>query len=677
MSTSLQILIFSLGTGAIYAALANGLVLVFRATGIINFAVGATAMWGGYVYFAMRTEGLLVLPIASINFGSPQGLVVGLVAALASAILMAVLIFYLAFRPVRNAPVLAQVVVSIAVMVSLTALVNIRFGADPINGFDFNQIALVDPKTVVILGKAMTISNVIVAAAIVVLSVLVWAYLRFTRAGVATRAASGNERAAILMGYAPDRLALVAMVISTLLGTLGVILVSPILGLSPTDYSLYAVQALAVMLVAKMTSLPIATLAGFGLGAVQQLLINWTTDTWWPSWGQAGLDQLLPLVIVIIALLVHGNRLPARGSLQTIRLPDVKTPSSRPVGGTLTFIVIALLMVFTRGQWRFGITMSLIFALMALSYVVITGYLGQLSLAQLSFAGTAGFLLSKLRIGSDVPFFLIILVCALAATVLSVLVALPALRIRGVQLAIATLAAALAIARFVFTNNAFTPAEGLLVNPANLFGLSLPRQVGHDISRLSFSLMVLVVTALMALVFVRIASGTLGRAFLAVRANERAAASAGIDVRLVKLVGFALSAFFAGVAGCLLGYATGLISGDSYDLFTGLSLLAVAYVGGITSWRGALIAGASAPLGIVYTIVQRFWNTGDYYTLAAGLLLILTAVLNPSGIADAVPAQFAYFRRRLKALRARSTDGGQPHRTLGPLAAPERSGSDV
>ncbi|WP_432842359.1 ABC transporter permease subunit [Dactylosporangium sp. CA-092794] len=676
MSTYLQILIFSLGAGAIYAALANGLILVFRATGIINFAMGATAMWGGYVYFTMRTDGRLVLPIASIDFGSPQNLTAGLAAALLSAVLMAVLIFYLAFRPVRNAPVLAQVVVSIAVMLSLTALVNIRFGAAPINGFTFGRIAVVHSKTVTIFGKVVTVSNVTVAAVVVALSALLWAYLRFTRIGIATRAASGNERAAMLMGYAPNRLALVAMVISSLLGTLGVILVSPILGLSSTVYSLYVVQALAVMLVARMTSLPVATVAGFGLGFVQQLLVNWTSDPWWPSWGKAGLDQLLPLVIVIVALLVHGNRLPARGSLQTMRLPDVKVPSSRPVGGVVTFAVIALVIVFTGGQWRFGITMSLIFGLMALSFVVITGYLGQLSLAQLAFAGTAGLLLSKLHLGSHTPFFLTILVCALGATALSVLVAIPALRIRGVQLAIATLAAALAIARFVFTNNAFTPPQGLLVSPADLFGLSLPRQVGFDVSRLSFSLMVLVVVALMVVVFVRIASGDLGRAFLAVRANERAAASAGIDVRLVKLVGFALSAFFAGVAGCLLGYATGLISGGSYDLFAGLSILAVAYVGGITSWHGALIAGASAPLGIVYTIIQHFWSVGDYYSLIAGLLLILTAVLNPSGIADALPAQLEYLRRRTRTGQARSPDGSRSHHPLAPLAALPKSGTD-
>jgi branched-chain amino acid transport system permease protein len=679
VSLYLQVLVFSLGYGAIYASLANGLLLTYRATGIINFAMGATAMWGGYVYTGARTDGILVLPISSIDFGSPLGLVPALAVTVLSAVLLALVIFFLAFRPVRNAPVLAQVVVSIAVMVSMTALVQLRFGAEAISGFQLGRIAVVQADTIEVGGRLLPVANMIVALVVVVLSGLVWAYLRFTRAGVATRAASGNERAAILTGYSPDRLALVAMLLSTVLGTLGVVLASPVLGLSPATYSLFVVQALAVMLVAKMSSIPIATVAGFLLAFVQQLLINWTTQTWWPTWAKSGIEQLLPLVVVVIALLVLGNRLPARGSLQMIRLPDVKVPSTRPTAGLATVAVIAVLLVVTSGVWRFGITMSLVFGLMALSFVVITGYVGQISLAQLAFAGTAGFALSKFHADWGVPFFVTILCCATLATVLGVVVAIPALRIRGAQLAIVTLAAALAITRFVFNNYAFTPPEGNLVAPAELFGLDLARQQGSNISRLAFSIMVLVVAALMVAVFIRVASGTMGRAFLAVRANERAAASAGIDVQLVKIVGFAFSAFIAGVAGCLLGYATGRISASSFEVFAGLSVLAVAYLGGITSWPGALIAGALAPLGIVHTFVEHFWSTGDNYALVAGILLILTAILNPVGIAGAVPQQVAHLRH----LTRRSHPGERSHGSAEPrLVAPrdravERSGIDV
>ena len=122
---------------------------------------------------------------------------------------------------------------------------------------------------------------------------------------------------------------------------------------------------------------------------------------------------------------------------------------------------------------------------------------------------------------------------------------------------------------------------------------------------------VLIVLVLVVLLFVRIARGDTGRAFLAVRANERAAASVGIDVRRTKLIGFGLSAFIAGIAGCLIGYSQGQLSADSFSVVVGLSVLAVAYLGGITSFGGALVAGILGPLGLVYTVAARGVRHGE------------------------------------------------------------------
>lgn len=646
MSTYLQFAILGLGTGAIYVGLANALILVFRATGIINFAMGAIAMWGGYTYALLRSDGDLVLPVGSIPLGGDPGFVVAAALGLASTVLLSLLIYYLAFQPVRRAPVLAQVVVSIAVMLSMQALVIIRFGSDTVRVPGFLPT---DP--VQIGAVRVGLDYVYVAVIMIVLSFLLWCYLRYTRAGVATRAAASDERAAVLMGYGPSRLAGMAMALAALLAAAAVLITAPQTGLNPVSYTLYVIPALAVMLVARMSSMLVATVAGLVLGAVQSVLAFVVTQDWWPAWAASGVDQVLPFIIVMAALLIYGNKLPARGSLQTMRLPEVDIPRIRPLAGGSVFAATALALVVTGGAWRFGLTMSIIWMVLALSYVVITGYVGQISLAQVAFAGTAGFIMSKFGQGVNLPFPLVVLICALCATVLGVIVALPALRIRGAQLAIVTLAAALAIERFVFNNYALTPEEGNAVASPTLFGLDFGVRAGSNVSRLSFSLMVLVVATLMVLAFVRVASGDLGRAFLAVRANERAAASAGIDVRLTKLLGFAMSAFLAGVAGCLLGYAHGQLSANSFTVFVGLQALAFAYLGGITTWGGAAVAGALAPLGLVYTAIDHIWETGDVYALIAGLLLILTAILNPLGIAGAAKheahrvAKFVHARR--------------------------------
>ena len=642
MSTYLQFIILGFGLGAVYIGLGTGLVLVHRATGIINFAQGAMAMWGAYVYAQLRIDGTLVLPIGSVEFGAKPVPLAAAGVGLLMSVLLGVLAHYLVFRPVRNAPVLAQVVVSVALMLTLQALVIIRFGPNSIL-----VDSLIPAGNFSLFGKQMSHREPIMAAVMIVLAALVWAYFRFTRAGMATRAASENERGAMLMGFAPDRLAGVAMVMASAVSTVGVLLGSSLTGLTPANYTLLVVPALAVLLVARMESIRTVVIASLALGAFQSVINLLVSKEWWPGWAESGLDQVIPFVVVMAILFLFGGRLPSRGSLQTMRLPDVQIPRIRPVPAVLLIGAAVVVLAATRDTYRFGVTYSIILMLVALSYVVITGYLGQISLAQTSFAGAAGFTLAKLTTSWDMPFPLAVLFCSLVAALLGVIVALPAFRIRGAQLAIVTVAAALAIERFVFNNYSLTPPSGNPIADPTIFGLNVAVRQGSDLSRMAFSIMVLAVATLVVLAFVRLASGTTGRMLLAVRANERAAASAGIDVRAAKVLGFGISAFIAGIAGCLIGYSAGQLSAESFTVFVGLQILAVAYLGGITSFGGAVVAGVIGPLGIVYVVIHEVFELGDYYALISGIALIVTAIINPVGIAGETRRQIAWVRARL------------------------------
>ncbi|MGY1810973.1 ABC transporter permease [Blastococcus sp. SYSU D00669] len=646
MTTLIEFAALGLGLGAVYVGLATGLLLVYRATGIINFAQGAMAMWGAYVFARLVDDGELVLPIGTLYFPEPPGVLVSLLIGLVNAFLLGVLAHYLVFRPVRRAPALAQVVVSIGLMVSLQALAVIRFGPNSLHVESF-----LPTDDIEIGGVELPIRELAMAGIMVALAALVWAYLRFSHSGRATRAAAENERGAVLMGFSADRLSLIALVLGTLVSTVGVMLGGSLTGLSPTNYTLLVVPALAVVLIARLESIWLGVAGALGLGIFQSELSLLSTRDWWPTWAQSGLDQVLPFLVVMVILFVFGKRLPARGSLQSVRLPDVAIPRFVPWKAAVLVLVAVLALVLLSPTYRFGLTTSLIVAMLALSYVIITGYLGQISLAQSAFAGAAGFTLSKLTTAWDVPFPLAILVCALVAAALGMLVALPAFRIRGVQLAIVTIAAALAIERFVFDNYSLTPATGNPIGRPTLFGLDFAVRSGRDLSRLTFSLMVLAVLVLVVLLFVRIARGDTGRAFLAVRANERAAASVGIDVRRTKLIGFGLSAFIAGIAGCLIGYSQGQLSAESFSVVVGLNVLAVAYLGGITSFGGAIVAGILGPLGLVYTALHQWFDLGNAYALITGIGLILTAILNPSGIAGETRHQVAWVAGKLRGSR--------------------------
>ncbi len=652
MTTYLEFAVLGLGLAAVYIGLATGLLLVYRATGIINFAQGAMAMWGAYVFATLVDDGLLVLPVGSVQLGDEVGILPALLIGLLCAAVLGVLVHYLVFRPVRNAPVLAQVVVSIGLMIGLQALAVIRFGPNNVK-----VESLIPREEIELLGASLSVRELVMAAIMLVLAAGVWAYLRFSHAGAATRAASENERGAVLMGLDPNRLALVAMVLGALVSTVGVLLAGTLTGLSPANYTVMIVPALAVLLIARLESIALVGAGGIALGVFQSELSLIATKSWWPEWAKSGLDQVVPFAVIMVILFVLGRRMPARGSLQSVRLPDVVVPRIRPVPALLLLGAAAGLLFAFDDTYRFALTSSLIITLLALSYVLITGYLGQISLAQSAFAGAAGFALAKLTDAWNMPFPLAIVLCALAAACLGMAVSLPAFRIRGVQLAIVTIAAALAIERFVFGNYSLTPPTGNPIADPELFGVSFAVREGRDLARVEFSLLVLVIVALVILLFVRIARGDTGRAFLAVRANERAAASAGIDVRRTKLMGFGLSAFIAGVAGCLLGYSQGQLSAESFSVFVGLQILAMAYLGGITSFGGAIVAGMIGPLGLVYTAVHRWFDMGDYYALISGIALILTAILNPAGIAGKTEEQIAWVRRKLAGRPAPSAPG--------------------
>lgn len=658
MSNVFIFLVLGLGTGAVYAGMATSLLAVFKATGIINFAQGAMAIWGAYVVVGLRADGQLVLPVGSIDLGGPTSLVVALMIGLICAALIGWLAHVLVFRPLRHAPPLAQVVASVGVMLTLQALVVLRFGPN-----SMSVKPVLPTGTVELFGTTVSGTALLLTAIVLAIATAMWAYFRFTTIGLATRAASENERATMLSGFSPERLAAVTWVGATTICTFVVILASPVTGLNPSNYTLFIIPALGCALVGQFRSIGVTCATAFGLGAFQSIVTYFTTQSWWPSWAVTGIQDAVPFIVIIVAMMLVGDKLPMRGTLVALRLPRVVIPRIRPGVAVVALAVVIALLLVTSGSYRFGIITSLVLGLLSLSFVVLTGYLGQISLAQAAFAGASGFALSKLTTNLGLPFPIDLLAAALVAMLLGLIVAIPALRIRGTQLAVVTLAAAVAIQAFVFSNPSLTPTGGNPIKSPELLGLDLAVRGDGSLARMSFALMVLVLLTLVMIVLVRLFSGVTGRAFLAVRSNERAAAAAGVNVAVTKIIGFGIAAFIAGIGGALIGYSRGQLSVESFTVFVGLSLLAFAYLGGITSIFGAVVAGVLGPLGIVYVLLDNAVGLGDYYALVSGVGLVLTAVLNPTGITGVARETVERLGRR----RATS-DPGSPAPPSGPNA---------
>ncbi|MCX5042007.1 branched-chain amino acid ABC transporter permease/ATP-binding protein [Aldersonia sp. NBC_00410] len=630
MTDHVAFLLLGLGNGAVYAALALALVMTYKSSGVVNFASGSIALYAAYTYAFLR-RGELLNPIpgfpATIDVGGKWDVLPAMALSLVMAAVVGALLYALVFRPMRAAPALAKAVASIGLMLVLQALIALRIGSSLV------AVAPIFPKGSVTIGdKVVPTDRIWLALLVIAIGVCAGLVFRYTRFGIATEAAAESEKGAYVTGLSPDRIALSNWALSSVIAGLSGILIAPIVPLNPIAYSMFIVPALAAALVANFTGLAAAVFAGLAIGMLQaeatNLQANWD---WLPDMGVA---EAIPLVLMLVVLLVRGKSLPSRGTLvrQDLgRSPRPRRLTLATVAGALVGIVA---LTATSGSYRAAVIATMIFAILGLSQVVITGFAGQVSLAQLTLAGVGAFSLSRFTSDLGLPFPIAPIAAALAATVIGVVVGLPSLRVRGLPLMVVTLALAVFMEAFWFRNQSLNGGmEGAPIEAPTLFGIDLGIGAGSVYPRIAFGVVCLVAVILAALAVAWLRRSRLGAEMLAVRANERSAAASGIDVGRTKLTAFAIGSFLAGLAGALMGYQQTLATAGSYTVFAGIALFAVLYIAGVTSITGGLLAGVLAPGGVFYLITDRFLSFGDYYALVSGILLVLTVATSPDGIA--------------------------------------------
>jgi ABC-type branched-subunit amino acid transport system ATPase component/branched-subunit amino acid ABC-type transport system permease component len=612
------------------------LVVTYRSSGVVNFATGAIALFTAYIYAFLREGKLLLLfpglPL-TVDIGAKFAFVPALIVSLLLAALLGLVLYVLIFRPMRSAPPVARAVAAIGVLVVLTTVMSQRLGTSPVN------VASIFPTRTYSVGSVhVSADRIWFAATVLLVTAGLAATFRFTRFGLHTRAAAETEKGAYLSGISPGRIAAINWMISAAVAGLAGILIAPIVPLVPSAYTLFIIPALAAAIIGKFQKLLTAVVAGLGIGMIQSLATQLQTQhTWLPS---SGLPELVPLALIIVVLVVRARPLPSRGALIRRSLGG-RVP--RPGSLTLPTIVPAVAAVGAllalQGVWRAALVTSLILAIISLSLVVVTGYAGQVSLAQLTLGGVAGFLLGPLTVSWGVPFPIAPLLAALGATAIGVVVGLPALRIRGLPVAVVTLALAGFLEAVWFRNTDFVSNSGKNVSGPTLFGLDLRVGTGGAYPRIEFCLLALLVLVGVAIGVAKLRKSRLGSAMLAVGANERSAAAAGINVVRTKLAAFAIGAFIAGLGGALLAYKQTNVTFDSFDVVLGLSVFATAYLAGITSVSGGILAGLLAFEGLVYLAADRWLGLGGWYQAVTGIGLILAVVLYPEGIVGPIHAK--------------------------------------
>ncbi len=702
MNDAIAYLMLGLGSGAFFAMLAVGIVIAFRGSGVINFAQGAIAMFCAFEYYSVRKRGVLVLPwvdvlpTRTLNLPvritlSKSGQVAylpGLFITMLMAVLLGVMCHYLVFRPLRNAAPLGKVIGSLGIMLYLQGVALKNYGTE-------------NPQPLVVLpkglyenflwtGKPLSREALWFAVVAAVICTALWALFRFTRFGLATRAAAGNEKGAVLLGYSPDRLALLNWIISAGLAGLAGVLVGSITGaLTVVKFSTLVIAALGAALIGRLSSIPLALAGGIAIGMLQQFTTTWlwTPSHSWkpPLWLQLPSRDALPLLVIVGVLILRGRSLPIRGTIEEKRLPLAPYPKrvwqhSLIWGG----LAIAAGFFFEGSKWGLPLTVSMIAAMIMLSYVVLTGYVGQISLMQMSISGVAAFLMARLMAdgqvtplspfavdGPNLPWPISAAIGLVAAIIVGTLLGLPALRIRGVQLAVVTIAAAVSLQTLYFENAEFTgltAGSNAIVSDPTFFGIDLKSTGNSGLNdRPAFTVFCTIVLCLLCIAVANLRRSGTGRRLLAVRANERAAAAAGVNVMRTKLLAFAIASAIAGVGGIMSAFQTVSVSSASWIFGFSLALLAFAYLGGITSINGAIVGGLLFANGLI-TVLGNHHYVGvlSYSAIIGGAAMIFTAIRNPAGIAPTLQPAFQYLGSWL--LRARGPEWSSAIRRIGPGA---------
>ena len=429
MKDVLLFAILGIGAGASYALIALGIVLIQKGSGAVNFAQGAIAGCSA-IFFASATNG-------------GMGKITALLIALAGAATLGVVFYVLVMRPLRTAPLLARIVATLGLMIVLSALAVKVWGSLSVVApslFPTDSLSLFDIN--------FGVDRLYLLGVTIVLTVVLWAVYRFTTFGISTRAVAESERGASLLGLSPDLIGAANWALGCMLAAFAGVMIAPLTTLDISPLTLLILPALAAALVGRFSSFGITAAVALLIGMIQSLLVRY--------WTQPGVIEAVPFVIVIVTMIAGGKLIPARGTLSLARLPLAPASRFRPVPALVPAAIVVLGLITLNGTYQSAISTSLVTVIIALSAVVVTGFVGQISLMQMAFAGIGGFMVSKLGINAGIPFPWPIILAALCAVPVGVLLGLPAVRVRGINLAVVTLGAAVAVSAVVFQNAKWT-----------------------------------------------------------------------------------------------------------------------------------------------------------------------------------------------------------------------------
>jgi ABC-type branched-subunit amino acid transport system ATPase component/ABC-type branched-subunit amino acid transport system permease subunit len=581
-----QIIFDGIVQGLGVAVIAVGVVLVYRATRIINFAVGN-----------MGVVGAAVLSLLVVQYHVPFW--VGLAVALLLGLAFGAVVDLAIIRRLRKSPRVVVLVATIGVsQLALAIAIKIPTPTAITTHFPSAINGTWTVAGVTVRGSDLSILIIVP----ITLIALTW-FLDRTTLGRTVKACSSNPRLARLSGISPKMVSTLVWALAAALSTLSVVLIAGQSG-AAGDLTTLGPQTLSLALVAAviggMTSFSRTIVASIVIGLLQSLVNFNYID-------QPGLINLLLLIIVVVAVLFNRERtdesevfaFTPRARPIPVRLQSFRWARNINKSGILLLgaIAVVLPLIFTQPSTQQTFTEILAFAICATSLTVLTGWLGQLSLGQMAFAGLGALFAARLVEGG-VPFWLAIVATTAGSAVLAMILGLSSLRVKGLYLAVVTFVFALAAQQYFFSlgilSGGSSDGSDLPFVPGKLFSLSFPGQR-------TYYYVVLVILAVVLLIANRFRDSGIGRSIMAVRDNESAASAYRVRPVWEKIRAFAIAGALAGMGGALLSGAYSNVAfggpGSFFIVDISLSLVAMVVIGGMGSVTAAVI-GAIWVIGI-------------------------------------------------------------------------------
>jgi branched-chain amino acid transport system permease protein len=625
VTSILPFVVIGLFSGAVYALAAMGLVLTYRTSGVFNFAYGAVSMFCAFTFSQLRDTWHISqwfsLPLVLGVLGPALGLA-----------------FERLFRPLDGQPAEIQIVVALGALAFLQALAPILYGGQA------RGLRSIFPTSTFRLGSRLHVgwdelATLLLAATLA--GGLYW-ILRRTRFGVAARAVVDNRDLCAMSGVAPASVSRIAWVISSVFAALVGILLSPQVGLDVYVLVLLVIYAFAPAVLARLFSLPIAFAGAIALGVAQSVLARYNTVG-----TVADFEASIPYLALFAVLLAYGGKLRQAGSsVRPLRATIFRHAPRTSLATTSVLVAGAMVLPHFLSAPQLGdAAAGMVFAAIGLTLVVLTGWAGQISLAQFSFVGIGAFSAAHLAGSNGVHFFPAALLGAAIAVPAGVVVGLPSLRLSGLYLALATMAFALLMDNLVFDRTSITGGYTGMVVPRPAIGPF------HFSSPEAFYYLTAIVLGAYSAAAAVLRRGPVGRRLQMLNDSPVAAGTLGVNLTVTKLAVFAGCGAAAAFAGALFGAGRLTIAPGDVSFNASLELLLLVVLGGRSLIGGALLAGA------VYTIeLLPIPSTANQYIslgVAAGVIAIANNPDGPLAVAGKFGGYLAALFRPLPARDAR------------------------